>query len=88
MRLGQRFESARRLFFLAFAGNMRVRTKGSASASATRRKTLPATCAEAWVTVRMLMEVEQHETDEQSHDYDEQVNDERPNSDLFPPPTR
>src|SRR5215217_1593251 len=34
-------------------------------------------------------EVEQHEADEQSHDYDEQGSDERPNSDpLPPPPTR
>ena len=35
-----------------------------------------------------VAEVEQHETDEQSHDYDEQGSDERPNSDPFPPPTR
>jgi hypothetical protein len=34
-------------------------------------------------------EVEQHEADEQSHDYDEQGSDERSNFDpLPPPPTR
>ena len=56
--------------FLAFAGDIRMRTKGSAPASATRRKTLPATYAKARVTVRMLM---RSSSTRQSHDYDSRL---------------
>jgi hypothetical protein len=53
---------------------MRMRTQGIGARERDAQENL-ARCVEASVTVRMLMrfdEVEQHETDEHSYDYDEQ----------------
>jgi len=88
MSRGKRFESARRLFFLGICRGYADENQGIGARERDAQENLACHVCGGVGDGQNVDEVEQHETDEQSHGYEEQVNDERPNSNLFPPPTR